>query len=681
MHLLLAAFFSLAQVLSYPQPMGMTSAHDGRSIAYVLDERGVRSLWFASAPDFAPRKLWDSGTDDGQELTNLNISDDGKYVVYVRGGSHDANWMERPWPDSDLSPVQPHLAVMSIPIAGGTPKMLADGDAPVISPDSTTVAFLHDPDQSVWTASIDGSRDASRLFFDLVSDADLAYSPDGKEFAFTSKRGDHSFIGIYRNQGTPLQFLAPTTNRDSGAVWSPDGSQVAFLRIPGAGGPPRDLVKRQARPWSIWVAEVASGRAHEIWHSGGGLRDSVPGINGPQLNWLAGNNLMFISEQTNWPNIYEMNTPGGRARDITPGSFMVEDTAISPDRSTIFYTANTGNASGDVARRHIFRVSASGGRPQQVTSGTDSQWWPQAVNGGVAYVNAGSREPFTIAFNGHKLNSDQIPADFPTASLVVPKLVSFKSTDGLTIQGTLFVPNGYSGKRPAVIFVHGGPPRQMMTNWHYFDYYSFGYGSNQYLANRGVVVLSVNYRLGIGYGHDFQYPAHAGPAGASEYNDIVAAAKYVQHLPDVDSKRIGIYGGSYGGYLTAMALAKNSDIFKVGADQHGVHDWSDFPEWYDAGNLHRYQQPDVKTFLKTAWLSSPDAYISTWRSPVLLIQGDDDRNVRFHQTVDLAERLRLAHVYYEELVIPNEIHGFLRWQSWLDADTAADAFLMRYLKP
>ncbi len=661
--------------------MEMTSTHDGRSIAYVLDERGVRSLWFASAPDFAPRKLWDSGTDDGQELTNLNISDDGKYVVYVRGGSHDANWTQRPWPDPNLSPVQPHLAVMSIPTAGGPPKELADGDAPVISPDSATVAFLRDPDRSVWTAPIDVSRDAARVVVDLVSDSDLAYSPDGKEFAFTSERGDHSFIGIYRNPGTPLQFLVPTTNRDSSAVWSPDGLQVAFLRMPGAGGPPRDLEKRQARPWSIWVADVASGQAHEIWRSGGGLRDSIPGINGPQLNWLAGNNLMFISEQTNWPNIYEMNTSGGRARDITPGSFMVEDTAISPDRSTIFYTANTGNASGDVARRHIFRVSASGGRPQQVTSGTDSQWWPQAVNGGVAYVNAGSREPFTIAFNGRKLNSDQIPADFPTVSLVVPKLVSFKSTDGLTIQGTLLVPNGYSGKRPAVIFVHGGPPRQMMTNWHYFDYYSFGYGSNQYLANRGVVVLSVNYRLGIGYGHDFQYPAHAGPAGASEYNDIVAAAQYLQHLPDVDSKRIGIYGGSYGGYLTAMALAKNSDIFKVGADQHGVHDWSDFPEWYDAGNLHRYQQPDVKTFLKTAWLSSPDAYISTWRSPVLLIQGDNDRNVRFHQTVDLAERLRLAHVYYEELVIPNEIHGFLRWQSWLDADAAADAFLMRYLKP
>lgn len=682
MHLLLAALFSLAQVLSYPQPLELTSSHDGRHIAYVLDESGVRSLWFASAPDFAPHKLWDSGSDDGQELTNLRISGDGKYLVYIRGGSHDANWPARPWPDPNLSPVEPHLSVMSIPTAGGAPKMLSDGDAPVISPDSSTVAFLHDPDNSVWTAPLDGSKSASRFFFDRVSDAEISYSPDGKALAFTSDRGDHSFVGIYRDDRTPLQFLAPTTNRDFSPVWSPDGTQIAFIRMHGAGGPPQNLLTQHPEPWSIWVADARTGAAHEVWHSGNGLRDSFPGIKGPQLQWLAGNRLMFVSEQTNWPNIYVVSASGGTPVDMTPGSFMVEDTAVSPDFDTVYYTANTGTTAGDNDRRHVFSFSASGGpNDTVVTSGSDSQWWPAPVSGGVVYVNAGSREPFTIAYNGRKLNADQIPADFPTASLVVPKLVSFKSSDGLTIQGTLFEPQGYSGKRPAIVFVHGGPPRQMMTNWHYFDYYSFGYGNNQWLASRGVVVLSVNYRLGIGYGHDFQNPAHAGAAGASEYNDVLAAAKYLQHLPNVDGSRLGIYGGSYGGYLTAMALAKNSNIFKVGADQHGVHDWSDFPEWFGSEAAHRYQQPNTKEFLKTAWLSSPDAYISTWRSPVLLIHGDDDRNVHFHQTVDLAERLRLAHVYYEELVFPNEIHGFLRWQSWYDSDQAGDAFMLRYLKP
>jgi dipeptidyl aminopeptidase/acylaminoacyl peptidase len=93
-------------------------------------------------------------------------------------------------------------------------------------------------------------------------------------------------------------------------------------------------------------------------------------------------------------------------------------------------------------------------------------------------------------------------------------------------------------------------------------------------------VLSVNYRLGIGYGHDFHHPPHAGPSGAAEYQDVIAGARYLQHVAHVDPNRIGIWGGSYGGYLTAMGLSKNSDTFKAGYDRHGVHDWTMFPEWF-----------------------------------------------------------------------------------------------------
>jgi dipeptidyl aminopeptidase/acylaminoacyl peptidase len=142
-----------------------------------------------------------------------------------------------------------------------------------------------------------------------------------------------------------------------------------------------------------------------------------------------------------------------------------------------------------------------------------------------------------------------------------------------------------------------------------------------------------------------------------------------------------MWGGSYGGFLTALALARNSDIFKVGVDFHGVHDWSQLLESDFGKEKSRYEKGDREQALKVSFQSSPDADIARWKSPVLLIQGDDDRNVPFHQTVDLASRLDKQNVPYEELVIPNEIHGFLRHSSWLKADSASAAFLTQHLHP
>jgi dipeptidyl aminopeptidase/acylaminoacyl peptidase len=238
---------------------------------------------------------------------------------------------------------------------------------------------------------------------------------------------------------------------------------------------------------------------------------------------------------------------------------------------------------------------------------------------------------------------------------------------------------GRAERRPAVVFVHGGPPRQMLLGWHYSDYYSNAYAMNQYLASKGYVVLSVNFRLGIGYGREFHHPPGAGVQGASEYQDVKAGAEYLRTLPQVDPSRIGIYGGSYGGFLTALALARDSDLFAAGVDIHGVHNWTG-ERAQPLLAADRYEKaPDVARALEVAWRSSPVSSISTWKSPVLLIHGDDDRNVRFSQTVDLVRRLTAARVPFEELIIPDDTHHWLRHANAVRVNAATAEFFDRKL--
>jgi dipeptidyl aminopeptidase/acylaminoacyl peptidase len=274
-----------------------------------------------------------------------------------------------------------------------------------------------------------------------------------------------------------------------------------------------------------------------------------------------------------------------------------------------------------------------------------------------------------------------VPAAFPSAQLITPEPVTFKSSDGLEIHAQLFKTAGGESRKPALVYVHGGPPRQMLLGFHYMDYYANDYAANQYLASRGFIVLSVNYRLGIGYGHAFHYPENAGQRGAAEYLDVVAGGKYLQARSDVDAKRIGIWGGSYGGYLTALALGRNSDIFAAGVDIHGVHNWDRqgraAPNVSAALASDGITMADLEKAARTTYESSPVSAVKTWRSPVLLIHADDDRNVEFHQTVDLKQRLLEKGVSVDEVVIPDDIHDFLLFNSWKTVTTATGEFFER----
>ncbi len=675
-----AASFTLEQVMSSPFPTNLVAASHSPRVAWVFDAKGVRNVWVADAPDFGARQITHYDSDDGVPIASLRITADGRTLVYVRGSESNENGRVAD-PTNGVWPRKQQ--VWAIDVEGGAPRLLGemgcgeeDCEDVQLSPDGQFAVWA--ARKQLWIAPVSGATAAHQLT-DLRGDNSTPkWSPDGRQIALVSARGDHSFIAIYDFGRDQVRYLSPSADRDSMPRWSPDGRHIAFVRRPGI-QEKIPLIPVRQEPWAIWVADATSAEAKEIWHSGKEDNDSFPAETADKSFYFADNDkLLFASEQDGWNHLYSIAASGGPATLLTPGSFEVEDVALANDRRSVIFSSNQD----DVDRRHLWRVDLSGGKPQSLTRGETMEWSPVETGTGGQVVCLGSSAtvpamPFHLGAKGREMMARQaLPGDFPSSQLVTPKQVIFKSEDGLEIHGQLFIPAGRSQPGPALIFTHGGPVRQMMLGFHYMYYYHNAYAMNQYLASRGYVVLSVNYRLGIMYGRAFREAPNSSWRGAAEYKDVVAGAKYLQSLPAVDAKKIGLWGGSYGGFLTAMGLARNSDLFAAGVDMHGVHDWSVFlPHWENHPGA-----PDEKEAAKLAFESSPDAAVSTWKSPVLLIHGDDDRNVPFGQTVDLAQRLRAQHVQFEELIFPDEIHDFLMWKSWIRAYGATADFFDRNLK-
>ena len=670
--------------MSSPFPYGLTSAPHAPRVAWVFDNKGERNIWAAAAPDFVPRQVTHYKGDDGQPLASVKLTPDGKTIVYARGTEvNKAGTSANPQSLTKM----PKQQAWAVDVSGGQPRLLGDIGCDEegcedlqISPDGKYVVWP--AKKHLWMAPIDGKKKAEQLE-ELLGESDTPrWSPDGKHIAFRSNRKDHSFVAVIDPATKKMTYLAPTTNRDANPVWSPDSKQVAFIRQPGLEFK-RPLIPQFPRPWALLIADAQSGEGKELFHSGNAMEDSLPLFAFPSLKFTGAGRIIFASEKHGRNHLYSIAVEGGTPQLLTPGDFDVEDVMLSADKRSILYTSNQNN----VDRRHIWRVSATGGEPKALTSGETIEWNPVETSDGKNVLCLGSTAtspamPYRVTNTGRELiGKNLIPADFPDSQLVTPKQVVFKSGDGLEIHGQLFVPKNQTQRGPALIFTHGGPIRQMLLGWHYMQYYHNAYAMNQYLASKGHTVLSVNYRLGVMYGRKFREPPHSVWRGASEYQDVVAGAKYLQTLDNVDPQRIGLWGGSYGGFLTAMGLARNSDIFKAGVDFHGVHDWEIFlPMWtaeVDAKSTD--VAPDLKEARELAFKSSPVASIANWRSPVLLIHGDDDRNVPFQQTTDLVEKLRGQKVAFEELIIPDEIHDLLRWNDWVRSYKATADFFDRKL--
>jgi len=675
--------FTLEQVMSAPFPSTLVAAPVGGGVAWVQVAKGVRNVWVASPPGYIGKQLTSYTEDDGEELGELVWTADGKAVVYTRGGDLD-NFGESPNPRS--APEEPKQLLWIVTLDGKPPRQLAEGHSAAVSSKGSVLAYISK--REIWSLKTDSSDKPAALVQSKGRPGSIRWSPDGSKLAFSSGRGDHSFIGAYDLAAKTVRYLDATVDRDSEPVWSRDSKQVAFIRIPASREAAAFAPKRSGEPWSIRVADADSGVGREVWKADKGNGSVFRNIVADdQLVWSADNRIVFPWEKDGWTHLYSVSASDDLNRPVllTPGEFEVEHVTASADKKEIIYSSNQT----DIDRRYLWRLPAAGGKqPTAVTAAIlDSgiEWSPVATSDGkaIAFFHSDARRPGRAAIqigsqSMRDLAPETIPAEFPANALVEPQQVIFDSADGMKIHGQLFLPMNLdkTKRHPAILFFHGGSRRQMLLGWHYMYYYRNAYAMNQYLANHGYIALSVNYRSGIGYGMEFREALNYGATGGSEFNDVMGAGIYMRNRPDVDGKRIGLWGGSYGGYLTAMGLSRASDLFAAGVDMHGVHDWNivvrNFVPAYDP-----LAKPEAA---RLAFESSPLSSIKTWRSPVLLIHGDDDRNVPFSETVHLVEALRNQGVEFEQLIFPDEIHDFLRHEDWLRAYHASADFLDRHLK-
>ena len=735
------------QFLSNPNPLELVAAKKADRLAWTAYEEGKRNAYTAVAPSFTPVRLTSFLKDDGTDISNIRISDDGSTVVFLRGTAPNRDgWVA----NASADPNGAERAIWAVRTAGGPAWRVAEGGSPELSPDGNSVLFVKE--NEIYRAVVSPTRPArpmdrgERPFIRSWGQQSAPrWSPDGRKVAFVTTRQDHSFSAVLDVASRSISYMDPSVDYDSTAMWTADGKHIVFLRRPGQpfgqqnqqggggigvpNGPafssnaqgrggrggdgtpdPAQQAAMQAAAripgllratfkggytLSVMKANVTTGEAEEVWHNEPNDRMFAT-INNPRL---AGSYIVFpqnvggggrggrgaqqVEQQPQgpvdeWDRYYSINLAVRNSKPVllTSTDGLVEDqtsVSISADARTFYYCTNAG----DIDRRHIWAVPVAGGTPVQITTGKGIETWPVPLSSGrlLATQSADWKRPQSVGvwkLSGTAPQSSQqyvYPTaaglkNFPTDLHVEPTAVTTTAADGLKIPNQLFLPKGIKpgDKRPAIIFVHGGPVRQMLLGYHYMHFYHWAYGINQWLANQGYVVMSVNFRSGIGYGRSFRNAPNTGGRGNAEYQDVVAGGKYLQSHPNVDPARIGIWGLSYGGVLTAQALARNSDIFKAGVDLAGVHLWGSSLD------------PESVSFK-----SSAIGAIDGWKSPVLLIHGDDDRNVAFQQTTGLVQLLRARNVEYELIVFPDDTHESMLHSRWIYTLDRMEKFLSKHL--
>lgn len=642
------------------------------AFAWLTREADKSMIFFARAPQFRRVELASRNDDDGQPITALELSPDGTHLAYMTGVPRPGE----PFNPDSLVPA-PEAKLWLIPTTpGAKPMDLGAATDPSFSRDGRTLLFKRDGD--LWSLDMRSPRAEPKLFAKGGGDwSQFVWTKSG-DLIFVDDRRGYSFLGRFHQGAKQVEWLETGVDRLAVPVLSPSGDAVAVLRLPGRKHSTTPD-KTEAEPFSIDLVDLASGAVRTLWST----REPAVTIDmdDPEqaLRWASNDTLVFYSEDDNWGRLYALSRNGGTPRAITPPNCEVAESELAGDQLVTIHNC----ADHDTRQISLFDLATGTARP--MPQGDPVLADARAGGDYVAIVAANANQAPLVRILDLRTGApklDESYADYHYTSPLTgapPVEVHLASTDGMPFTGQLFTPTD-PGPHPGLIYVHGGPQRQMFPSFHYMGYYSSDYAVNRRLAEQGYEILAINYRSGIGYGRAFRDAPGRAWRDATEYRDVLAAGRWLASQPGVNPNEIGIWGGSYGGLLTGQALARNSDLFKAGVGIHGVYDWS----W--PSPIKGHLSPSTffgvdKKDEDRARANSPVGHLDTWRSPVLLIHGDQDMNVDVVETVDLAQRLRERGVEVRTLIFPGEAHDFIRHAEWQKVWRALDPYFIEKLPP
>jgi dipeptidyl aminopeptidase/acylaminoacyl peptidase len=399
-----------------------------------------------------------------------------------------------------------------------------------------------------------------------------------------------------------------------------------------------------------WVREAGFG-------AGGGI-DFLPD----------GKRVFFLSEHDGWMHLYtlDVSADGAQPKQLTSGKWEITNADLARDGKK-FYITSTEEHLGE---RHVYTVPVDGGARRKLTSmvgSNQAEIAPDESTLGLVYSYSTKPPEVYVMPNAVGATAKQVTTT-PTEAWrsfkwIDPKVITFKARDGVDVYARLFTPDMIGARRdvtrPGVVFVHGaGYAQNAHKYWaSYFREYMF----HNLLAARGYVVLDVDYRASSGYGRDWRTAIYR-HMGGKDLEDIVDGAKYLMTAEKVDPKRIGVYGGSYGGFITLMAMFTTPDVFAAGAALRPVTDWSHYNHGYTS-NILNFPQKDAEAYRK----SSPIYFAEGLKGALLICHGMVDTNVHFQDSVRLVQRLiELRKENWEVAPYPVENHAFTEETSWAD---------------